>query len=172
MAYYTETDITYGKHTYGRIFAHRGRIRVGNFCSIGNNVRAIILEDHKVDWITTYPFHRRWINVYTECPVVERSEEIIIENDVWIGESVTLLHDTCIRNGAVVGSNSVVCGEVPPYAVVVGNPAMVIKYRFPEDVVEKLLEIQWWNWDDDKIERYATLLCSNNVDEFMRNING
>ena len=77
--------------------------------------------------------------------------QIIIGNEVWIGEGATIVGGAKIGSGAIIGSNSVVTGYIPPYAVAVGNPARVVKYRFDEETIKKLLAIKWWNWDVDKV---------------------
>uniref|UniRef100_A0A6H1Z9E5 Putative methyltransferase n=1 Tax=viral metagenome TaxID=1070528 RepID=A0A6H1Z9E5_9ZZZZ len=167
MSTFYAADITYGRHTTGRIFAHRGTVRVGNYCTIGNGVQAIILEDHRNNWISTYPFERRLVGLDTECPTVDHNDTVTIENDVCIGHNVVLLHDTTIRNGAIVRSNSVVCGEVNSYTIVMGNPARVVGLRFPHVIIEKLLSIAWWNWDDETIDQSIPLLCSSDVQAFI-----
>lgn len=78
--------------------------------------------------------------------------QIIIQNDVWIGHNSTIMPGVIIHNGAVVAANSHVVKDVPPYAIVGGNPAKVIKYRFSQELIDKLLTIQWWNWSDDEIK--------------------
>lgn len=82
---------------------------------------------------------------------IYRKGQILIGNDVWIGNSVTILGGVRIGNGAVVAAGSVVVKDVPPYAVVGGNPAEIIKYRFPKDTIGKLQRIAWWNWSSEKI---------------------
>ena len=77
--------------------------------------------------------------------------QIIIGNEVWIGESATIVGGARIGSGAIIGANSVVTGNIPPYAIAVGNPARVVKYRFDEETIKKLLAIKWWNWDIDKV---------------------
>lgn len=78
--------------------------------------------------------------------------QIVIQNDVWIGHKCTIMPGITIHNGAVIAANSHVVSDVPPYAIVGGNPAKVIKYRFNEDIIDKLLTIQWWNWSNEEIE--------------------
>jgi serine acetyltransferase len=95
--------------------------------------------------------------------------DIIIENDVWIGAKSTIMSGVKIRNGAIVGACSVVTKDVPPYAIVAGNPAKVVKYRFTEEQIEKLLSIEWWDWDEQKIRDNAMLMWSSNIDEFIGN---
>ena len=77
--------------------------------------------------------------------------QIIVQNDVWIGHNVTIMPGVTIHNGAIVAANSHVVKDVPPYAIVGGNPAKIIKYRYNEDIINKLLAIKWWNWEPNKI---------------------
>jgi serine acetyltransferase len=93
--------------------------------------------------------------------------DIIIGNDVWIGAKSTIMSGVKIGDGAVIGSGSVVAKDVPPYAIVVGNPAKVIKYRFDEQQIENLLEIAWWNWPEHKIKEEAMLLWSKDINYFI-----
>jgi serine acetyltransferase len=93
--------------------------------------------------------------------------DIIIENDVWIGAKATIMSGVRIGNGAIVAAGSVVSKDVPPYAIVAGNPAKVVKYRFSDEQIKKLLSIAWWNWDEQKIKDNAMTMWSNNIDEFI-----
>jgi serine acetyltransferase len=94
--------------------------------------------------------------------------DIVIENDVWIGAKSTIMSGVRIHNGAVVAANSNVTKDVPPFAVVGGNPAKIIKYRFNEEQIESLLKIAWWDWDEDKIRINAMPLWSDKIDEFIK----
>lgn len=86
---------------------------------------------------------------------LKRKGQILIENDVWIGHGATIMGGVTIHNGAVVAANSTVTKDVPPYAIVAGNPARIVKYRFSEEIIEKLQMISWWNWAPEVIaERY------------------
>lgn len=86
-----------------------------------------------------------------ENKIVER-KPITIGNDVFIGMNVCILDGVSIGNGAVIGAGAVLNKDIPPYAIAVGVPARVVKYRFAPDIIEKLQEIEWWNWDDDKLQ--------------------
>ena len=92
--------------------------------------------------------------------------QIIIQNDVWIGHNVTVMPGVTIHNGAVIAANSHVVKDVPPYAIVGGNPAKVIKYRFNEDIITKLLTIKWWNWEDSKIRENKQYFRNENIEAF------
>jgi serine acetyltransferase len=93
--------------------------------------------------------------------------DIIIQNDVWIGAKSTIMSGVKISNGALVGACSVVTKDVPPFAIVAGNPAKVVKYRFTEEQIEKLLSIAWWNWDEQKIKDNSMDMWSDNINEFI-----
>jgi virginiamycin A acetyltransferase len=125
-------------------------IQIGNFCSIGYQITAIInlLHDYKSVTTSTSPiFHFNHHKMK-----IDQKYEILIGNDVWIGNGVIILPGVKIGDGAVVGAGSVVTKDVPSYAIVGGNPAKVIKYRFNQEQIKKLLEIKWWNWNDNKIK--------------------
>lgn len=85
-------------------------------------------------------------------PPTNSEERIIVGNDVWIGRNATLLGSITIGDGAIIGAFAVVAKDIPPYAIVVGNPAKIIRYRFTEEQIAKLLKIQWWNWSAKKME--------------------
>ena len=93
--------------------------------------------------------------------------DIIVQNDVWIGAKSTIMSGIKISNGSIVGACSVVTKDVPPYAIVAGNPAKVVKYRFSEEQIDKLLSIAWWNWDEQKIRDNAMEMWGNGIDEFI-----
>jgi serine acetyltransferase len=93
--------------------------------------------------------------------------DIIIENDVWIGATTTIMSGVKISNGAVVAAGSIVTKDVPPYAIVAGNPAKVVKYRFTEEQIKKLLLISWWDWDEQKIKDNAISMWSDDINGFI-----
>lgn len=148
------------------------KLIVGKYCSIGRNTTFFLHADHRVDWVTTSsqlwgPVTPPIANMHMVMGHPTSKGNIIIENDVWIGSKSTILSGVKIHNGAVVGAGSVVTKNVPPYSIVAGNPARVVKYRFSSDIVEKLLHIAWWNWAETKIQEEAKLLWSNNIDGFV-----
>lgn len=128
-------------------------IEVGKFSQIANGVTFIgggqhpsVLHDGLV---ANYPFKEKW-NV--DYPATGSKGKIFIGNDVWIGENVTILGGVEIGDGAIIGAGAVVASDIPPYAVAYGNPCQKGRYRFEFNQIVKLLEIQWWNWDDVKIK--------------------
>jgi virginiamycin A acetyltransferase len=125
-------------------------LQVGNYSSIGRNINLFFNRNHDIKAITTSPHIKTGGR---DNYKIQQKGQILIGHDVWLGKDVTIIADVKIGNGAVVGTRAVVAKDIPPYAVVVGNPAKVVKYRFHDDQVEKLLKIKWWNWDADTIER-------------------
>ena len=92
---------------------------------------------------------------------------MVIGNDVWIADNVTIMSGVHIGDGAVIANNSHVCKDVAPYTIVGGNPAKLIKKRFKEEQIEKLMEIKWWDWTDEEINKVAPALCNPDIDGFI-----
>lgn len=163
----------YGKGSYGMpeviSFGEGAHLRVGKYCSIADNVKILLGGEHRVDWVTTYPFSFLWPKVAGHIPGHPKTKgDVIIGNDVWIGMGAFILSGVTIGDGAVVGANALVTKNVPPYAIVGGNPAKIIKYRFDEYTIQKLLKIAWWNWSEKKISAAMPLLLSDDIDMFIK----
>lgn len=163
-----------GKYTYGTPLiwndANSAKLTIGKFCSISHNVRILLGGNHRTDWVTTYPFGHVNRDVFDKFNGVGHPStkgNVVIGNDVWIGENATILSGVTIGDGAVIANSSHVIKNVEPYSIVGGNPAKFIKYRFTKEQIEKLLEIQWWNWSDDKINEFTPLLCNQDIDKFI-----
>ena len=174
---YRLADQTYdiGDHTYGlpRIMRwdDKTKLHIGKFCSIAEDVTIILGGNHRSDWVTTYPFNV--INLFFPNAVGIEGHpatkgDITIGNDVWIGNGATILSGITIGDGAIIGARAVVASDVPPYSIVVGNPAQVIRKRFDDESIQALLKIKWWNWDEEKINREVVYLCSNDIRQFIK----
>jgi acetyltransferase-like isoleucine patch superfamily enzyme len=164
-----------GDFTYGRpriiAFGKDTKLKIGKFCSISANVKIFLGADHRIDWVSTYPFpalSKKWPEARGVKGHPTSKGDVIIGNDVWIAEGAVILSGVKIGDGAVIGGQSVVTKDVAPYAVVSGNPAALIKKRFDDETIEKLLAIQWWNWPIEKIRKNVHLLCSHKSDEFFK----
>lgn len=148
--------------------------KIGRFCSIGNNV-VVLTATHPIDFISTFPGFYKTINKdiflvdndidIQEFKTCESGESVIIGNDVWIGNNVTILGGVEIGDGAIIGTGSVVTKNVPPYSIHGGVPAKLIKNRFDDKTIEKLLKIKWWDWETSKIISESKKF--NRVEEFI-----
>jgi virginiamycin A acetyltransferase len=149
-------------------FYHKKNIlEIGKFCSIGGNV-IVFLErgNHVPNWVSTYPFDTGGFDVPKKIEYPDKGG-VKIGNDVFIGNNVTILSGVVIEDGAVIGTHTVVSKNVPAYSIFVGNPGRVVKKRFSDKQIEELLKIQWWHWEIEKINKYASLLFSNKIDNFI-----
>ena len=147
---------------------------IGAFCSIADNV-CVVEYRHPTSFVSSYPSFFNTINNYPfgksdaafeEVIKADDRHYILIGNDVWIGKNVLIKGGVTIGDGAVVGMGSVITKDVPPYSIVGGVPAKIIRYRFEKEVIDKLLEIKWWNWSLNKIDLNRNLF--KNVDEFVK----
>lgn len=162
-------NVKIGRGTY---IAENSRISmttIGNFCSIGPNF-ICGWGIHPTNGISTAPcfYSRNKQNGMTfsaENKIAER-KPIVIGNDVFIGMNVCILDGVTVGDGAIIGAGAVVNKDIPSYAIAVGVPARVVKYRFPQHIVEKLNEIQWWNWDNDKLQNVEKMFFD--IEAFVR----
>lgn len=167
--FYQSDRCDIGDYSYGFIKiigAHYlKKLTVGKFCSISSDVKAIFDQGHTPNWISTYPLFIAFPEVFDYTKSRENTLTLTIGNDVWIGEGAILMPSIVIGDGSILGANTVVTKDVPPYSVVVGNPGNVIKRRFAPEDIEFLLSIKWWNWNIEKILKYGNLLNSSNIRE-------
>ncbi|HEY9052783.1 MAG TPA: Vat family streptogramin A O-acetyltransferase [Gammaproteobacteria bacterium] len=131
------------------------RLIIGKFCAIAKDVKFIMNgANHKISGFSTYPFQifgHGWEKAMPEMSEFPYKGDTLIGNDVWIGYEATIMPGIKVGDGAIIASKAVVTKDVPPYSVVGGNPAKIIKQRFDQNSINKLLEIAWWNWPIEKI---------------------
>ncbi|SMD19099.1 CatB-related O-acetyltransferase [Rhizobium sp. RU36D] len=135
----------------------RERLLIGKFVQIARGSYFITSSaNHPMSGFTTYPFRifKPETFGYKDLPV----RDTVVGHDVWIGHDAAIMPGVRIGHGAIIAARAVVARNVPPYAVVGGNPAEIIRMRYPADVIEQLLEIAWWDWPIDKIEANLTAL--------------
>lgn len=168
--------IKVGKHTYGhaeliiRYPSPDVDLIIGSFCSIAQRVTIFQKGDHHPDWLTTYPFGIIFNETFPEMAgktdAVSRGD-IVIGNDVWIGEGTTIMGGARIGDGAIIAANSHVIGRIKPYSIAGGNPATHYCFRFNEDIIKKLLDLRWWEWEDSEINKITPILCSNDYQKIL-----
>lgn len=162
-----------GEYTYGSpqvVWDEDANLFIGKFCSIAGGVKIYLGGNHRVDWVSTYPFN----SFNKEFPAAANIKghpctkgDVIIGNDVWIGDNSTIFSGVTIGDGAVIAAGSVLAKNVGPYELWAGNPARLVRKRFDEDSIQKLLNIKWWEWDIEKINSVSHLLCSEHIAEFI-----
>jgi virginiamycin A acetyltransferase len=123
----------------------------------------------RLDWFCNYPFQLFVQNPEDiRGPKAHHKGDTVVGNDVWIGNGATFLPGVRVGDGAIIGANAVVTRDVAPYAVVGGNPARVLRFRFDDATIATLMSIAWWNWPTDKIARHVASLCSLDLDALVR----
>ena len=137
---------------------------IGNYCVIAHDIKFLINLNHDYLSVSMYPFGVV-LNLKTNYKLKQKGQ-IIIGNDVWIGRGATILSGVIIGNGAVVAAEAMITKDVPPYAIVGGNPAKIIKYRFSKEIIDKLNIIKWWNFQDEKIIENSELLTGE-IEKFI-----
>ncbi len=163
-----------GDHTYGkpRVFNWREgtRLFIGKYCSIAGGATVFLGGNHRPDWVTTYPFSAIF-DTWPEAKGIkghpQSKGDVRIENDVWLGANATIMSGVTVGNGAVVAACAVVTKNVPPYAILGGNPARIIRYRFNEKTIKRLQEIRWWDWPEINIRKFMPVLLSNDIEGFL-----
>lgn len=145
----------------------KAKLVIGKFCAIAAETRFMMGGDHKLDAISTYPFPifgHGWESAFNIFDLPSKGD-IIVENDVWFGYDSLIKNGVTIGNGAIIAARAVVVKDVPPYSIVAGNPAKVVKMRFDDRTIERLLNLAWWNWNIAKISKNLKLICELNIDK-------
>lgn len=144
-------EVEFGAYSYVAPYTELNYVKVGRYCSIGPYCR-LFGSAHPTGWLSSHPFTHQ--NIFKD--LIQYDTHLSFEgydaiteigHDVWIGTNAIVIPGTKVGNGAVIGAGAVVAKDVPDYAVVVGNPARVVKYRFDEAMIERLLKAQWWRFD-------------------------
>lgn len=156
-----EKNVLYHYPFYG------DKLIIGKFCAIAPGVKFIMNgANHQMKGVSTYPFSlmgHGWEKVMPNLNELPNKGDTVVGNDVWIGYEAFILPGVHIGDGAIIAAKSVVVKDVAPYTIVGGNPAKVIRTRFDELSIQKLLEIQWWNWEIEKITANLSLITKGNV---------
>lgn len=144
------------------------KLIIGKFCAIAEGIAFIINgANHRMDGLTTYPFSifaNGWDKVIPTLEQLPFKGDTLIGNDVWIGQNVTIMPGIKIGDGAIIAANTTVTRNVEPYTIVGGNPSRPIKKRFDEEMIELLLTLEWWNWDEKKLfDNLEELVSCNDI---------
>ena len=160
-----------GVGTYGMPIVHDldegSTLRIGSYCSIAGNTQIFLGGQHCIKWVTSYPFPEFFHEAKNiQNPIATRGN-VIIGSDVWLCAHSTILSGVTIGHGAVIANGAVVSRDVEPYAVMGGNPAKMIRWRFDEPTRKALLESSWWDWPEEEIRQVVDKLCSENITVFI-----
>lgn len=167
------SESSIGDYSYIAMNSYISMTKIGKFCSIGPNL-VCGWGIHPINGISTAPMFYSTMKqngmTFSSVNKVEERKEINIGNDVFIGANVTILDGVTIGDGAVIGAGAVVSKDIPPYAVAVGCPIEIVKYRFDSDKIEKLHRIKWWEFDDEKLKEVEQYFFD--VDGFIKLFGG
>ena len=149
------------------------RLIVGKFCSIACGAKFIFnCANHTLKSLSTYTFplfYEEWDLPKSEVAAAwDNKGDIVIGNDVWIGFEAVILAGVKIGDGAIIGARAVVTKDVPPYSIVGGIPAKVIRKRYSPDIIEQLLSLRWWDWTKEKIKRNLPFIMSGDIENLKK----
>ena len=171
-------SVIIGNYSYGELtvinFNEKETLHIGNYCSVASGVVFVLNGDHPTEYLSTFPFKVKCLGISTY--EATSKGDIIVDDDVWIGQNAIILSGIHIGQGAVIAAGSIVTKDVPPYAIVGGVPAKIIKYRFSDAIVQKLLKIDYGKLSKETVKSHLqklyTPLTEENVDDIIREING
>lgn len=162
---------TIGRYSYIGYNSEVHDCHIGSFCSIANHF-IVGGASHPIDWVSTSPVFyniKGGTGIHLGNLEIPKVRLTTIGNDVWIGSRVTIIQGVTVGDGAIIGAGAVVTKDIPPYAIVAGCPAKIIRYRFDHDTIEKLLQTEWWNLPEKYLRNYSKYI--NDVSAFMGNLN-
>ena len=184
----TNPNIQVGEYTYydGRnhgenfetenvIFARSCRLIIGKFCQLAYGTKFLLSDaNHQMSGFSTFPFFifgkmgegcPEWADYDLDLP---NKGDTVIGNDVWFGHEAMIMPAVKIGDGVIIAARSVVVKDIPPYTIVGGNPAKVIRRRFSDEIIEQLIQIQWWNWGYEKITRNIRAIVGADVEVLLK----
>jgi len=149
-----------------RLYDDSSRLKVGRYSSVAAGVTFVLGGQHRTDTVTTFPLGVA-LGPRRDADLPYSRGDIVIGSDVWIAANATILSGITIGDGAVIGAGAVVIRDVPPYAMVFGNPARVMGQRFSDEIVAALLDVRWWDLEADQVRALSPLLQSKNVETLI-----
>jgi len=166
-----------GEYTYGKptvlSYGSASNLFIGKYCSIAENTTIFLGGNHRTDWITTYPFSVLRLDVDHVKTIMGHPAtkgNVVIGNDVWLAHSAVIMSGVKIADGAVVGAFSVVTKDIGPYEIWAGNPAKFIRKRFSQEDIDYLINLKWWNMNDEDVNILAPYLCSQSINELKSKV--
>lgn len=148
------------------------KLIIGKFCALANGAKFIMADaNHATAGVSTFPFAVFGEEWSSKIPIQDypfkKHKDIVIGNDVWIGYNATIMPGVNVGHGAIIGSNATVTKDVPPYSVVGGNPAEIIKYRYSQEEINFLINLAWWDWERKYIDDALEILVKGSVEELL-----
>lgn len=165
--------VTIGRHSYGftaqtfQLWGGEERIEVGSFCSFGPEVLVFGGGEHGEGRVSTFPLRTLLFERGLEDLDATSKGPTRIGNDCWLGRRAMVLSGVTVGDGAIIGAGAVVARDVPPYAVVAGNPARLLRHRFEPEIIERLGRVRWWDLDDERLAGLGPLFYGD-VEDFLR----
>lgn len=151
-------------------FSNSGaKLRIGRFCSIADGVEIFLGGNHRIDWVTTYPFSEfsAWLKDARIDGHPSTKGDVSVGNDVWIGSKATILSGVTIGDGAVIGAGAIVSRDVPAYGIAVGNPAKIASLRFDPVTIDRLLNLAWWDMPIADLKSLLPYMLSSDIIAFL-----
>lgn len=167
--YFADRD--FERHVTHHYAFNGDKLIIGKFCQIASGVNFVMNgANHQMNAVSTYPFYimSGWEQDVPPLSEMPLKGDTVVGNDVWIGQNVTILPGIHIGDGAIIGLNSTVASDVPPYTVVAGDPARPIRKRFDDGLIELLLRFRWWNLPAEEINALIPVLSSSDL-SYVRN---
>jgi chloramphenicol O-acetyltransferase type B len=160
-----------GEYSYGGLrvmgWDDKTQLRIGKFCSFAYDVQVLLGGEHRLDWVTTFPFTALWPEVKHIEGHPKSRGDVVIGNDVWVGAGAMLLSGTNLGDGCVVASRAVVNGTFAPYSIIIGNPARRVSSRFGPSLVERLQALTWWDWPRERLLKALPFMLQSDVETFV-----
>jgi len=164
-------DYSFGRGSYGLPIVHDWKegstLKIGAYCSIAEGVQIFLGGHHRADWVTTFPFPAMLPQAAHIRDYSGTHGDVTIGNDVWLCSDCTILSGVTIGSGAIIAAGALVTRDVEPYAVMGGNPAKFLRWRFPEEQRQQLLQSAWWDWPETELHGLAQTLCSDDIEGFL-----